>query len=229
MTDLPEAVMVFAAGFGTRMRPLTDDRPKPLIEVAGRPLLDHALDLTGDAGRVVVNTHYLGDQIAAHLAGRNIALSHEQPEILDTGGGLRNALPALGPGPVITLNSDAVWTGPNPLETLRAAWDPSRMEALLLLIRPEDARGHSRKGDFLRDPNGRLTRGPGLIYSGTQIIRTDRLADVKEAAFSLNVLWDMMSAEGTLYGTVHTGGWCDVGTPAGISEAEEMLAEASSV
>ncbi len=119
-------VMLFAAGFGTRMGDLTKSRPKPLVEVAGRALLDHALSLVSGAGgaRTVVNTHYLGDQIADHLAGKDIALSHEAPDILDTGGGLRNALPLLGQDTVMTLNTDAVWAGPNPLSLLNAAWDP---------------------------------------------------------------------------------------------------------
>ncbi|MCO6384170.1 nucleotidyltransferase family protein [Oceanicola sp. 502str15] len=222
MSD-PQAAMIFAAGFGTRMRPLTDTRPKPLIKVAGKPLLDRALDLTEGTERVVVNTHYLGDQIARHLAGRTVQTIHE-PEILDTGGGLRNALPLLGTGPVITLNSDAVWTGPNPLQTLRNAWKPDRMDALLLLIPVANARGYEGTGDFSQDADGRLTRGPGLIYSGAQIIKPDGLAQIPEAAFSLNVLWNVMQPEGRLFGVVHPGGWCDVGHPGGIAEAEAMLA-----
>ena len=129
--------MLFAAGFGTRMGELTRSRPKPLIPVAGRALLDHALDLAAGAGlsRQVVNAHYLAEQVVAHLDGRGIPVAVETPEILDTGGGLRAALPLLGPGPVFTLNTDAVWTGPNPLVTLAGAWDPARMDALLLLMR----------------------------------------------------------------------------------------------
>ncbi len=224
----PEAVMVFAAGFGTRMRPLTERRPKPLIEVSGKPLLDHALDLTAGTSRVVVNTHYLGDQIARHLAGRALHVIHE-PQILDTGGGLRNALPVLGPGPVITLNSDAVWTGPNPLDTLRTAWAPARMDALLLLVPAASARGYAGSGDFSMDDEHRLTRGPGYVYSGTQIIKTEGLAAIRDAVFSLNRLWDEMQLAGRLFGVVHPGGWCDVGHPGGIAEAEAMLAEAHHV
>ncbi|OZA00061.1 MAG: nucleotidyltransferase, partial [Rhodobacterales bacterium 17-64-5] len=130
----PFPLMLFAAGFGTRMGALTADRPKPLVMVAGRALIDHALDVAAGAGadRVVVNTHYRADQIAAHLAGRGVKISPEDP-ILETGGGLRAALPLLGPGPVAILNSDAIWTGANPLTQLAAAWDGARMEALLLL------------------------------------------------------------------------------------------------
>ncbi|MBY6049323.1 nucleotidyltransferase family protein [Vannielia litorea] len=224
----PNSAMVFAAGFGTRMRPLTDTRPKPLVEVAGKPLLDHALELTECVSRVVVNAHYLGEQIADHLAGRNVDVVHET-EILDTGGGLRNALPRLGPGPVFTLNSDAVWTGPNAIETLRAAWFPEEMDALLLLVPVQNARGYSGTGDFSLDREGRLTRGDGYVYSGAQIIKPDGLSEFSEPAFSLNLLWNKMQAAGRLFGVAHPGGWCDVGHPGGIAVAEEMLAEAGNV
>ncbi|MEY3532096.1 MAG: hypothetical protein RI979_120, partial [Pseudomonadota bacterium] len=151
-------LMVFAAGFGTRMGALTAHRPKPLILVAGRPLIDHALDLADQAGAgpVVVNTHYLADQIARHLAGRPVTLSHEADEILETGGGLRKALPQLGYGPVMTLNSDAVWTGQNPMSQLAAQWDPERMDALLLLLPVDKATGHKGTGDFLIGADGRI-------------------------------------------------------------------------
>ena len=134
MADFPFPLMIFAAGFGTRMGALTADRPKPLLPVAGRALIDHALTAAAEAGagRIVVNTHYLADQLADHLAGWGVVVSHE-PEILETGGGLKVALPLLGPGPVAVLNSDAVWTGANPLTQLARAWDGGRMEALLLL------------------------------------------------------------------------------------------------
>lgn len=223
----PGAVMLFAAGFGTRMGALTRTRPKPLIEVAGRSLLDHALDLAEGAGipRRVVNAHYLAEQVVAHLDGSGIAVSIEAPEILDTGGGLRAALPLLGPGAVFTLNTDAVWTGPNPLATLAEYWDPARMDALLLLIPAGRARGHSGAGDFTLAPDGRIARGPGLVYSGAQILNPEGLEAIPEAAFSLNRLWDRIAAEGRLHGVVHRGGWCDVGRPEGIAEAEAMLAD----
>lgn len=227
---MPDAVMLFAAGFGTRMRHLTASRPKPLLPVAGRPLLDHALALvdTAGIGTVVVNTHYLGDQIAAHLAPRpEIAISHETPEILETGGGLRKALPLLGAPTVFTLNTDAVWTGSNPLERLRSAWDPERMDALLMLVEPEFAHGHSGTGDFLRDGDGRLERGPGAIYCGVQILKTDGLAEIDAPAFSLNRLWDRMLERGRLFGLLHDGEWCDVGRPEGIGLAEAMLTGAT--
>lgn len=226
MRNRPDAVMLFAAGFGTRMGALTQDRPKPLIEVAGRPLLDHALDLARAAAlpRQVVNAHYLADQIAAHLEGQPVGLSREEPEILDTGGGLRQALPMLGNGPIFTMNTDAVWTGPNPFVTLSAAWDPGRMGALLLLVPADRAHGHESPGDFTLAADGRITRGPGAVYTGAQIIDPAGIGDIPDRAFSLNRLWDRMAAEGRLFGTLHRGGWCDVGHPDGIAVAEAMLA-----
>ncbi|MGK7753107.1 MULTISPECIES: nucleotidyltransferase family protein [unclassified Roseovarius] len=228
MRDAPDAVMLFAAGFGTRMGALTASRPKPLIEVAGKPLLDHALDLVAAYGpaRAVVNTHYLSDQVATHLAGRDIAVSDEQPDILETGGGLRKALPLLGEGPVFTMNTDAVWSGPNPLAQLAAAWDPVRMDALLLCIPPQNAIGHTGTGDFIIDASGRATRGRGAIYSGLQILKTDGLSAIPEPAFSLNILWNRMLDTGRLHAVTYPGQWCDVGTPEGIPLAEEMLRNA---
>lgn len=220
----PAAAMVFAAGLGTRMGALTADRPKPLIPVAGRPLIDHALALTVGLDRVVVNTHYHADQLAAHLAGRRVILSHE-PELLDTGGGLKAALPLLGAGPVFTLNSDAVWTGPNPLATLAAGWQ-APMEALLLLVPRARARGRQGPGDFHLGPDGRIGRGGDLVYTGAQILRPEGLDAIAARVFSLNLLWDAIAARGGLYGALHPGGWCDVGHPAGLTEAEAMLAGA---
>ena len=217
-------LMIFAAGLGTRMRPLTDHLPKPLIPVAGRTLLDRALDLGRDAGAgpVVVNTHYLGGAIAAHLAGRDVAISDEEGEILDTGGGLRQALPLLGQGPVMTLNPDVVWTGPNPLTALDAAWRDD-MDALLMLVPLARARARQGAGDFALDASGRIARGGDLVYGGAQIIRTDRLTDIVDRVFSLNRLWDLLIAEGRAFGIVHGGGWCDVGHPGAIPLAEGLL------
>jgi N-acetyl-alpha-D-muramate 1-phosphate uridylyltransferase len=226
----PDALMVFAAGFGTRMKELTAHQPKPLIPVAGKPLIDHALAIADAAGvtRKVVNLHYLPNLLAAHLAPRrDVALSHETGQVLETGGGLRKALPLLGDGPVFTLNSDAIWTGANPLVQLRAAWDPARMDALLLLLPKDRVRGHTGPADFTLDPAGRIGRhrgaDTGFLYLGAQILCTGGLAAIPDAAFSLNRLWDGMIAEGRAYGLIHQGGWCDVGSPAGIAEAEAML------
>lgn len=224
----PFPLMLFAAGLGTRMGALTATMPKPLIPVAGKPLLDHALALADQAGITtrVANLHYLGDQIAAHLAGRNVALSWEREQILETGGGLRAALPLLGPGPVMTLNTDAVWTGANPLQELASSWDEARMDALLLLLPAARATGHSGTGDFLLDGENRLIRAKGLageVYLGAQIIRPDLLAQIPEKVFSLNLLWDKMIAQGRAFGLIHQGGWCDVGRPEGIATAEALL------
>ncbi len=219
----PDAVMIFAAGFGTRMGALTRDRPKPLIEVAGRALIDHALD-QAHGRRIVLNTHYRADQLAAHLAGRDVALSHE-PEILDTGGGLRAALPLLGPGPVFTLNSDAVWAGAGALGVLVAGWDPARMDALMLLVPPQRAHGDTRAGDFAMDAEGRLSRGGPWRYTGAQIIRTEALAAMPDGAFPLWDIWRGMIGAGRLHGAIYPGHWCDVGHPDGIAAAEAMLTD----
>ncbi len=224
----PFPLMIFAAGFGTRMGALTADRPKPLIPVAGRALIDHAMDVArgAGAGRVVVNVHYLADQMEAHLAGSGVAISDERAQILETGGGLRAALPLLGPGPIAVLNSDGIWTGANPLAELAGAWDPDRMEALLLLLPVDETRGHGTKGDFRLHRDGRISRGEGgedHVYIGAQILQPGRLNGVAETAFSLNPVWNQMIAAGTAYGIRHQGGWCDVGHPEGIAEAERLL------
>lgn len=220
----PDTVMLFAAGFGTRMGALTAERPKPLVPVAGHALIDHALDLTTEAGidKIVVNLHYRGQMIRDHLAGRQILFA-EEPEILETGGGLKAALPLLGTDPVLTLNSDAIWQGPNPIEALLAAWDPARMDALMMLIPPEQALGYAGQGDFHMDEGGRLTRGPGAIYGGVQILKTEGLAEIDQNAFSLNLLWDQMLANGRLFGLTYPGTWCDVGNPDGLKLAEDLI------
>ena len=223
---MPDAVMLFAAGFGTRMGALTADRPKPLIEVAGQPLIDHALALADGFGplRWVANAHYRADQLEAHLAPRDVTVSREDPEILDTGGGLRHALPLLDADPVFTLNTDAVWSGPNPLRLLAKAWDPARMDALLLCVPLGNAVGRKGGGDFDILDDGRLSRGGDLVYTGAQIVKTKALHAVAEPVFSLNVIWNQMAEQGRLCGLPYPGQWCDVGHPDGIRLAEEMLA-----
>ena len=218
--------MIFAAGFGTRMGALTRDRPKPMVPLGGRPMIDHALDLARQAGltRIVANAHYHADQIADHLRPQGVTVLTETPDILDTGGGLRNALGALGPGPVFTLNPDALWLGPNPLDALRAAWRPGDMDALLLCVAPNRARGRSGAGDFGLDADGRITRGGPFVYGGAQIVATDGLANIPDRVFSLNRLWDRMAARGRLFAVVYPGDWCDIGTPDGLALAETLLA-----
>lgn len=222
-------LMIFAAGFGTRMGRLTADRPKPLVPVLGVPMIDRALALARAAGAapLVANTHYLGSQIAAHLAGTGVAISDEPGEILETGGGLRKALPLLGQGPVMTLNPDVVWRGPNPLQALAAAWDAERMDALLLVQAAARVRGRDGRADFALGGDGRILRDrspTGVVYLGAQILRPEGLDDVSERVFSLNILWDRMIAQRRAYALIYDGDWCDVGSPEGLRAAEDMLA-----
>ncbi len=215
--------MLFAAGFGTRMGPLTEGRPKPMIPVAGRPLVDHAVALAREAGitRIVANTHYLPHLIEPHLEALGVAISREEPEILDTGGGLLHALPHLGAGPVFTLNTDAVWTGPNPLAALAAAWSDG-MDALLMCVPGPCAHGRAGPGDFALE-KGRLTRGGDLVYTGAQIIHPRALNAEYGRVFSLSRVWTDLAERGALHGMVHEGHWADVGHPGGIAAAEAML------
>ncbi len=227
MPKQPNSILIFAAGFGTRMGALTADRPKPLVPVSGKPMIDRAVAIARGAGisQITANLHYKHAMLAQHLAPQNIAISLEQPDILDTGGGLRHALPLIGYDPVFTLNPDAIWVGPNPLSMLAAAWNPVEMDALLMLIPPNLAAGHTGKGDFLINPDNRLMRGAGLVYSGAQIIKTELLDQIKETTFSLNVLWDIIEKKGGIFGVEYTGKWCDVGTPQGIRTAENLLGQ----
>ena len=229
MPQAPNAVMIFAAGFGTRMGALTSARPKPMVELNGRPMIDAALDIARATGaaRIVANLHYQADMLARHLAPQGVLLSHEAPEILETGGGLRAALALLGVGPVYTLNPDAAWHGPNPLLHLADNWRPADMDGLLLMVPRQRAHGYSGKGDFLLDQTGALTRGPGMVYSGAQIIRTDLLQQIPDKAFSLNRLWDMLQERGRLFGVAYPGEWCDIGTPEGLKTAQNMLGRAN--
>lgn len=219
------SVMIFAAGFGTRMMHLTRDRPKPMVNVAGTPLIDHALKLVNalPCEQIVVNTHYKADILETYLHDRDLTLLREEPQILDTGGGLRNALPHLGPAPVITLNADAIWQGDNPLSQLQTAWRPDIMDALLMCVPIAQTVGYAGRGDFTANEEGQLIRGPGLVYGGAQIIKTDLLAQIKEEVFSLNVLWDLMQTKNRLYASIYRGKWCDVGHPGGVDLAEELL------
>ncbi|MGR3637432.1 MAG: nucleotidyltransferase family protein [Shimia sp.] len=225
MRDTPNAVMLFAAGFGTRMGELTRDIPKPLLQVGGKSLLDRTLELTTSiaAEHTIVNAHYHHQKVAKHLKGTGVQVSIELSDVLETGGGLRNALPLLGNGPVFTSNTDAVWQGQNPFEMLLDAWQPDHMDALLLCLPKESAIGHKGTGDFILNEAGQIKRGPGMVYSGVQILKTDGLADIAETSFSLNVLWDKMLASGRLYGLPYPGKWCDVGSPEGLQLAEGLL------
>ncbi|WP_325166420.1 nucleotidyltransferase family protein [Thermohalobaculum xanthum] len=237
MSVRPDTAMILAAGLGTRMRPLTDWMPKPLIEVAGRTLIDRSLDIAEGAGvaRAVVNLHYLGHMIGAHLEARakpEILYSPEEPEILDTGGGIRQALPLLGTHPFFVLNSDAIFAGPNPLDILARAWDPGAADALMLLVPRARARAYQRPGDFFLSGQGHapVRRGDEamapLVFTGAQIIAPSAFADTPEGPFSLNLVWDRLLAAGRLKAVTYPGTWVDVGTPPGIEAAAEALARA---
>jgi MurNAc alpha-1-phosphate uridylyltransferase len=217
--------MLFAAGFGTRMKHLTANRPKPLVKVSGKALIDHTLEIARGVApeTIFANLHYLPHMLVEHLADTGVQTILETPEILETGGGLRNALPILGDAPVITMNTDAIWSGPNPVKMALDAWNPEQMDALLVCVPVSKTVGYSGNGDFAIDANGRLLRGNGSVYGGVQIIKTDRLAAVSETAFSLNVIWNQMLKDERLFGINYTGNWCDVGHPDGIKLAEDML------
>lgn len=219
-------LMIFAAGRGTRMGDLTRTRPKPMIEVAGQPLIDHAIALGRAAGatRIVANTHHLRHVIERHLAAKGVVISAETEGLLDTGGGLRAALPHLGAGPVFTLNADAIWTGPNPLAALSRAWRPG-MGAVLSVVPLSRAHGRKGGGDFAMGADGRLRRGGDLVYTGAQIIDPACLDAVPDRVFSLLRVWTELAAEGRLHGVLHAGRWADVGHPDGIAEAEGLLAD----
>ncbi len=224
----PTSILLFAAGLGTRMSPLTDTRPKPMVTVAGKPLLDHALIHCAGL-KTIVNVHYFADQIRRHLNGTDVLISDETGLLRETGGGLKHALPLLDNNVVLTMNTDAVWKGVNPVQTTQSAWQPTQMEALLLMIPRGSAIGHTGSGDFDIDTAGRLTRGTDYVYSGVQIICTDGLANIAEDAFSMWALWDEMLDRGTMFGTVYDGAWCDVGRPDSIPVAEKMLAGGNDV
>ncbi|CAN5229389.1 nucleotidyltransferase family protein [soil metagenome] len=228
--------MLMAAGLGKRMRPLTATRPKPLVKVAGRALIDHALARleAGGIETVVVNVHYLADTVEAHLRARkspmNILISDEREALLETGGGLIKAAPLLGEEPFLCANSDNLWIdGPrDSIATLSALWDDDRMDALLLLVPHARATCHTGPGDFHMDATGRIRRRkPGhvapFVFTGVQILSPRLLKDPPGAAFSTNIFWDRAIAQGRLYGVSHQGLWFDVGTPQAIPVVEDMF------
>jgi MurNAc alpha-1-phosphate uridylyltransferase len=228
--------MVMAAGLGKRMRPLTATKPKPLIEVAGKALLDHALDRLKAAGveRIVVNVHYLADAVEAHLAshphGLDVAISDERSELMETGGGLVKAEALIDADPFLALNSDNLWVdGPaDTLKLLAAHWDDKKMDALLLLVPLARAENHRGMGDFHMDRLGRLkrrerSRVAPFVFTGIQMISKRLLGGAPEGPFSTNVLWNRAIAEGRCYGAVHQGLWFDVGTPRSIKLTEAAL------
>ncbi|MBU1323810.1 MAG: nucleotidyltransferase family protein [Alphaproteobacteria bacterium] len=227
--------MVLAAGLGTRMRPLTDDRPKALVEVGGRALIDHVLDRLAEAGvtRAVVNVHWFADRLEAHLRARGrgpeIVISDERDLLLETGGGLKKARPLLGDAPVFVANIDSVWIDRgDALGDLVRLWDPDRMDAALLLARREGSIGFEGDGDFFLADDGRLTfRGDApaapYAYMGVHITRPGYADGGPEGPFSLSPLWRRSAAEGRLFGCVLDGDWMHVGDPQARDEAEARL------
>jgi N-acetyl-alpha-D-muramate 1-phosphate uridylyltransferase len=226
------SAMILAAGLGTRMQPLTRTKPKPLIAVCGRTLLDHALDELPPAGihHGVVNVHYLADQVEAHLAARadlRIDISNERDQLLETGGGVRKALPLLGDAFAV-LNADNIWraNGPSALAQLIPHWDADKMDALLLLTPRRTAIGYSRAGDFELANDGRLTRRSGeyatYVYASIQIAQAHMFEALPAGPVSTNIAWDSAIARGRLFGHVFDGLWADIGTPASIALAEAL-------
>ncbi|MDI1294719.1 MAG: nucleotidyltransferase family protein [bacterium] len=231
-----DTAMLMAAGLGKRMRPLTATRPKPLVKVAGQPLMDHALDRLAAGGitKVVVNVHYLADTVEAHLRARKgdtqFMISDERAKLLETGGGLIHAKALLGDQPFFCANSDNLWVD-GPTETLgmmQRIWDPARMDALLLLVPLARANCHSGPGDFHMDAAGRLTRRKPshvapFVFTGVQILSPSLLVDPPADIFSTNIFWNRAIESGRLYGVSHQGLWFDVGTPQAIPVVEQML------
>ena len=239
---IPETAMVFAAGFGTRMRPITNTMPKALVPVCGRPMLDHILDKLSDTGvkKAVVNTHYLADMINTSVADRaepKIFISHETPQILETGGGIVNALPLLGDKPFYVMNTDTLLVehGQPALLRLAETWDPGKMDALLLLAKVTGAVGYDGNGDFDLLPGGILKRNKGgggeYVYSGIMLIKPEIFQNQEIKPFSIfrDFLFkkpEYNSEDGQmprLYGIVHNGKWLHVGTPEAIAQAEEAI------
>ena len=234
---VPPVAMVLAAGLGKRMRPLTATRPKPLVEVAGRTLLDRTLDHLRTAGiaRAVVNVHYFADQVEAHLRARDqglaVAISDERGVLLETGGGVTKALPLIDADPFYVVNSDNLWVdgAVSSLKLLAARWDPGVMDALLLLVPLARASCHSGRGDFHMDPVGRLTwrregRMAPFVYTGLQLVAKRLFDSAPPGAFGFRLLWDKALADKRLYGLTHPGLWSDVGTPPAVAATELLLA-----
>ena len=240
MAGLPKLkdmrAMILAAGKGTRLRPLTDKTPKPLVEVAGKPLIDYCFDLLRDAGirDVVVNKHHLGEQIEAHvrdLAQFRITVSDETDALLETGGGVRKALPSLGNDPFFVLNSDVIVrdSGPSSLRQMWERWNPDEMDALLLLHPTITAIGYTGRGDFTMDSIGVIERREErsvapYLFTGVQLLNPALFEECPEGAFSLNVIYDKAAARGRLFGIRHEGQWLHVGTARALAEASRKVA-----
>ena len=235
----PETAMILAAGLGERMRPLTDKKPKPLVDVAGKPLIGHVLDKLQDAGvaEAVINVHYLADLIEERLGSRKqprVIFSDERRQLLNTGGGIVKALPRLGAGPFYLVNSDSIWIDGVRQNLLRLAenFDPARMDALLLLAPSATSIGYSGRGDFAMTPDGRLRARAErevvpFVYSGVAILSPALFKNAPEGAFSLTKLFDRASEAERLYGLRLDGVWMHVGTPDAIALAEDAILESA--
>ena len=232
-----ETAMVMAAGLGKRMRPLTETRPKPLVEVAGKAMIDHCFEKLVEAGvgKAVVNVHYLADMMEAHLAALHypikIRVSDERAQLLETGGGLAQAESMIDEEIFFCINSDNLWTdGPtNSLHRLAQTWDDRRMDALLLLVPRNAAHNYQGTGDFHLDEENRISRKrpdqqAPLIFSGIQLISKRLLRDAPEGPFSTNIFWERAIGEGRMFGIVHEGEWFEVGSPQAIAPTEAALA-----
>lgn len=227
--------MLLAAGLGTRMRPLTDRIPKPLVQVGGRTLVDRVLDKLVAQGvtRAIVNVHHFADQMETHLRARRdieIIISNERDLLLETGGGVVKALPLLGDEPFFAINTDVTWVTPGDttFRDLAAQWDPARMDGLLLLARMEHTLGYRGAGDFFMQSDGQLLRrgdkpAAPYVFAGTHITRAGLLRDLEARPFSANVYWNSFAARGRLHGAVMKPFWLHVGDPAGRDEAEARL------
>jgi len=233
-----EDAMVLAAGLGTRLRPITDTMPKPLVPIAGKAMIDYGLDALAEAGvkRTVVNVHHFADRMRAHLAGRTtpeILISDETDQLMNSGGGLAKGLKLIGRGPVLVMNADLFWIGEKPgektnLQRLADAFDPARMDMLMLCVRLEDTTGHNGKKDFSLDEDGRLARyeeghGTPVVYAGALALMPALLDDAPDDAFNLNLYFDRAIAAGRLFGLMLEGHWITVGTPEAIGAAEAVI------
>ena len=237
----PTRAMIMAAGLGTRMRPLTDDKPKPLVKVAGKTLLDHTLDRLVATGvtLAIINVHYKADMVKAHLAKRRdveIRFSEETDALLGTGGGVVKALPNFSGEPFFILNSDSVWVEGfgHALDRMKQRWNPDTMDGLLLMASMVTAIGYEGSGDFNMDPDGHLTRvdeqrlSP-FAYPGVQIVHPRLFDNAPSGVFSTNRVWDIAIAAQRLYGIRLDGVWIHVGTPEAVDEANAFLADRPAV
>jgi MurNAc alpha-1-phosphate uridylyltransferase len=226
-----KSAMILAAGLGTRMRPLSDTLPKPLIPVAGRSMLDRAFDHLNNihVENIVVNAHYLAPLVVEHVTTHypQAQISYEEI-LLETGGGITKALPILGPDPFFVLNGDSIWTPSNSLRTMKDTWNSSAMDALLLLVPREKAHGYEGLGDFHRDSEGQLRRPDKgeeapYVYIGAQLIDPKLFQDAPIGPFSINLLWDKALAQGRLYGHLHEGDWFHISTPQDLERYEPRI------